>query len=126
MGTIGGGLIHGEINPKDYKISGNNISYLYPDYDTIFHGEFKDKIMIKAREAKLVSVKCHETGLPIIDQLSFPDFKNHHGDVVEYYFRPPSNVSFGGGPPDVIDPFERKNLILAPSSVPNSGDGEIL
>ena len=41
----------------------------------------------------------------------------------EFYYEPPSNISFGAGPPGVVDPYERKSVKVAKSSIPESGDG---
>ena len=41
----------------------------------------------------------------------------------EFYYQPPTNESFGAGPPGVVDPFERKSVRIAKSSVPESGEG---
>ena len=115
---IGGGLLHGKIQETDHKLTGDEIMYLYPDYDTMFVGTFEDKMMIKAKEASLKQVSCDEkTGLPIITAYDLAQ------DDVIYYYDPPTNISFGGGSLGVLDPFERKNLELRESSIPNSGDG---
>ena len=115
---VGGGLLHGKIQETDHKLTGDEIMYLYPDYDTMFVGTFEDKMMIKAKEASLKQVGCDDkTGLPIISAYDLAQ------DDVIYSYDPPTNISFGGGSLGVLDPFERKNLELKESSIPNSGDG---
>ena len=41
----------------------------------------------------------------------------------EYYYQPPTNESFGAGPHGVVDPYERKFVRVAESSIPESGEG---
>ena len=71
--SLEGAFLHGIIQEEDHKISGKDISYIYPDYDTMLHGKFEDKVMLSAREAALVDIGCddHNTGLPIITSFKF-------------------------------------------------------
>ena len=41
---------------------GNQVVYLYPDFETVMVGTFQNEIMISAKEAKLKAFKC-ENGL---------------------------------------------------------------
>ena len=117
---IGGGLLHGTINDDaNHLLTGNNVTYLYPDFETMLYGKFVDMKMIKAKEASLLEIQCR-FGMPTITKFEIAD------SPIEYYYKPPTNTSYGAGPEGVRDPFERKNLILAESTIPNSGEGKLL
>jgi hypothetical protein len=60
--------------------------------------------MKSAKEAEVVGVRCHEDGLPEIADFSLKE------DGPTFYYNPPTNESFGGGPDRVEDPYERKWL----------------
>ena len=41
----------------------------------------------------------------------------------EFYYQAPTNESFGAGPYGVSDPYERKSVQVAESTIPESGEG---
>ena len=97
MGFIGGGFLHGSIREADHKMTGEDISYIYPDYDTMLQGRFEDIVMQSAREAGLVDYGCDElgTGLPVIT--SFKYNSTDEANDVKFFYEPSSNETFGGG-----------------------------
>ena len=110
--------MHGTV-AADWTISGDNVSFIYPDYDTMFYGEFNDRMMMRAREASLKAIKC-VNGLPIVDKVQLAD------DNTVYFYQPITNETFGGGPMAKLDPYERKHLELRQSQIPNSGEGKFM
>ncbi len=50
-------------------------------------------------------IGCNDDGVMVVTKFSDPS-----GPV--FYYDPPTNESFGSGPPNVRDPFERKWLEL--------------
>ena len=42
----------------------------------------------------------------------------------EFFSQPTTNSTYGGGPMGVLDPFERKNMELSQSAIPESGQGK--
>ena len=111
---IGGGFIHGDF--KDGEVTGDNLSFIYPDMETVFYGKFENFVMKSAHESEVLETKCDNDGMIVVSK-----FSKISGP--EFYYDPPTNVSFGAGPPGVIDPYERKNVRLAQSSIPDSGEG---
>ena len=121
IGILGGepcGHIHGKITSKDGMVTGKNISYIYPDMETALVGKFENRLMKDAQEAKVLGVKCDENGILYVNQYSTLDPSSPH-----YYYEPASNISFGAGPPGVLDPYERKWLEVKPASNPEMGQG---
>ena len=117
MGLKGGGYLHGEFDDNG-TVTGDNISFIYPDGETAFLGRFENKYMKKAHAVDVLEYGCDDNGLLKVTKYSSPT--QHH----VFYYEPPTNVSFGGGAPlGVIDPYELKTVKLAPSKIPNSGDG---
>ena len=108
-GMIGGrqnnGYLHGMISPTDGTISGDRISYVYPDMETALLGRFEDRIMRDAQETNIEAITVDEYGIwkaAIYLQIK-P--KSPH-----FYYEAPSNITFGSGPKGVVDPYERKLL----------------
>ena len=111
---IGGGFMHGHF--KDGQATGDNLSFIYPDMETAFYGKFENFVMKSASEAEVESEECTEEGIIAVSKFSLKS------DPI-FYYDPPTNVSFGAGPEGVIDPYERKWVEVADSSVPDSGQG---
>ena len=112
------GFLHGVNDPADGSITGNNISYIYPDMNTALLGKYKDGKMQDAQESALLGLECNENGLLYVSQYSKPDSELPH-----YYYEPPNNVSFGAGPPGSVDPYEHKWLELRDTTTLDMGQG---
>ena len=111
-GLYGGdprGHLHGMIDEKDGKITGDNIAYIYPDMETVLLGRFEDRLMKDAQESKVVKVECNQSGMIYVNQYATPDPSASH-----FYYEPASNSSYGGTTsiPRTLDPYERKWLEL--------------
>ena len=108
-GMIGGrqnnGYLHGTISPTDGIISGDRISYVYPDMETALLGRFEDRIMKNAQETNIEAITVDENGIWKAAIYLQTKPKSPH-----FYYEPPSNITFGSGPKGVIDPYERKLL----------------
>jgi hypothetical protein len=113
---IGGGFMHGTFDKSSGQATGDNLAYIYPDMETAFYGTFDNFVMKNAKEAEVISLHCQD-GLMAVKEF---DFKS---DGPIFYYKPPTNQSFGAGPVGVIDPYERKWLKLQASGIPNSGQG---
>ncbi len=117
IGMLGGGFLHGDIpESNDGMFTGDDLAYIYPDMETVLKGKFVDRVMISARESAILEDECDQ-GIRVVSKYAKPD-----PDGPAFYFDPPSNVSFGAGPPNVVDPFERKWCKVAPSSI-GAGEG---
>ena len=53
---IGGGFVIGRVNAEG-ELTGDNISYIYPDYQTMIVGQFKDGILTSGQFAELVDLE---------------------------------------------------------------------
>ena len=121
IGMMGGnpyGHLHGIVRAADSTISGDSISYVYPDMETAFLGKFEDRVMKDAQEATVLEVDCDENGLLYVSKFSTPEMSSPH-----FYYEPPNNISYGAGPPLVPDPYEQKWLELKASKNPHAGEG---
>jgi hypothetical protein len=120
IGMINNGFIHGVVNEEGLA-TGDKIAYIYPDGETAFLGKFENKFMRKAYNVDVKSYGCDENGMLVVKEFSEPLSSQ------EFYYEPCTNESYGGGAPlHVRDPYEVKTVKLAPSSVPNSGQGVFL
>ena len=91
---VGQGFLYGELNKKG-KLTGNDISYIYPDYLTSMTGTFEDTLM---------------------------KFTKSSNNSVIYFYDPPTNELLGLMPL-VRDPYEEKTIELQESSIPGAGHG---
>ena len=72
----GGGSVVGEVDCEG-RLTGDNIVYIYPDYETVLMGTFTDGVMVEAREAMVVAVKENDYGI-MVPQFSQPVGKPHN------------------------------------------------
>ena len=124
LGLIGNTYIfHHRLEDTDPEdLTGNKVTFVYPDLQTSLKGTFDHGIMTGAMEVEVVATKCDKFGAPVIVETTEP--KN---DGIVYYYDPPTNETFAGGPPNVPDPFDSRWGELQPaSSIPDSGEGLML
>ena len=120
-GMYGGrptGHLHGTVSAIDGTITGSNIMYIYPDMETALLGAFEDRKMKDAQESTVLDLDCDRNGLYYVSQYSIPKLNSPH-----FYYEPPSNISFGAGPPNILDPYERKWLELRAAGHRKIGEG---
>ena len=82
IGMLGGfpsPRLHGTISNTIGYISGNNLSYIFPDMETSYVGKFENRVMREARFAKVKDLKCDTNGLPYIST-----FSNESLDAIFY------------------------------------------
>lgn len=89
--------------------------------NTAFMGSFDNFEMTSAKEVEVLEAGCDSHGMVVVTKFSEPE-----KDGPTFYYERPTNTSFGAGPPNVRDPFERKWLRLDTSMEPNSGEGKVL
>ena len=108
------GLLYGKINKKG-KISGDNNSYIYPDYETALVGRFEDNVMKSGRTAKVTAVTCQSGMIHV--EFDQPDPKSP-----VFFYNPASNVSMGSIW-FLKDPLEDKQVELKESTISGAGLG---
>ena len=121
VGMMGGyphAHLHGSIRESDSTISGNHISYIFPNMETAYVGRFENRTMIDTKYVKVLEVKCDNNGLPYVSK-----FSKAEESSANFYYEPPSNISFGAGPVGVPDPYEESMVDLRVSSIPECGEG---
>ena len=120
-GMFGGtpyGHLHGTLDATDGTITGKHISYIYSDMETVLLGKFQDRIMKDTQESTVLEVECDKNGLLYVSRYAVPEPSSPH-----FYYEPPSNISYGAGPPGVLDPYEKKWLELRKATNPKQGQG---
>ena len=123
IGMIGGypnPHLHGMITNTNGYISGKNISYIFPDMETSYVGEFDNRVMKEARYKKVSELKCDAYGIPYVSKFSDGALD------AKFYYLAPTNISFGAGPENVRDPYEDNLINITTSGIPNSGQGLFL
>ncbi len=121
IGMIGNGYLHGHVDNASGHVSGDKIAYIYPDGETAFLGKFQDRVMKKAKAVNVLKYGCDDsdtTGMFVVKEFSDPVSDQ------EFFYEPPTNISFGGGAPlGIVDPYELKTVRMTLSSVEGSGEG---
>ena len=117
METYGGGLLHGIVDEYNHTLTGDSVSFVFPDRYSLFYGTFNGSKMVNAKEAILKGTIC-KNGLPVIDEVEILDRET------TYFYQPRTNSTFGGGPYGVVDPYETRNFDVKWSGVPESGEGK--
>ncbi|XP_059087629.1 uncharacterized protein LOC131884018 [Tigriopus californicus] len=107
------GFIHGRFN-ENGSLTGDNLSFIYPDMSIAYVGQFENMVMKAAKVAEVVAERCDEFGIKEV-QYSEPSGP-------DVFYSPPTNISFGEGP-RIPDPYEQSNVVLKQSNVPNGGQG---
>jgi hypothetical protein len=117
LGGSPNGHLHGALDTSNGTITGDNISYIYPDMETVLFGKYEDRIMKDAQESTVFGVECDKNGLLYVSRYAAPIVESPH-----FYYEPASNTSYGAGPPGVLDPYEKKWLELRNASNPKIGE----
>ena len=119
FGLLNNGYIHGKTN-EGGLMSGEDISFIYPDGETALHGYFENTYMKKARHVEVTQYACDENNM-----LFAKEFTKPLSDDIFYYDHC-TNASFGGGSLKIRDPYETKFVAVKPSTLTNGGDGVYL
>ncbi|XP_059084451.1 uncharacterized protein LOC131881575 [Tigriopus californicus] len=110
---IGGGFLYGYLDTHG-KFTGDQMAFVYPDYETALVGRFEDKVMKAGQEATITGTTCDPNEMLVLQ------FSEPSGPVL--FYSPPTNISFGEGP-QAIDPFEAKWAEIRRSNVHGGGEG---
>lgn len=100
-------------------LTGSEIVYSYPDFQTLLVGQFADGVMIAAKQSKFKGVKFDK--MSKIPYLLFDKKLLKMSDKIFTY--EPSNKTSVGNNPLLPDPFESRLIYSAKSSIPGAGDG---
>ncbi|XP_023324584.1 histone-lysine N-methyltransferase SETD7 [Eurytemora carolleeae] len=110
----GGGIIIGEVDEKG-EHTGENITYIYPDYKTALHGCFNNSVMKSAKCSEISSLKILEGELKYRVEIMNPNSK--------FTFSPSDYNGFIGDCPHLRDPYEDKYIEVRISSMEGGGEG---
>lgn len=112
---IGGGMLVGDLD-SNFKFTGDNLAFVYPDFELAYVGRFENFVMKRGRIAEVVGEQFNEFG---IKQLKF-SFRKSDSHV--FFYSPPTNVSMGEGP-KILDPYDQRTVKLGPSTIEEAGEG---
>ena len=84
--------------------SESDITFIYPDMQTVLVGQFKDGVMIKAKPAKIIAERCND-GIKEI-KVSTPKID---APILKYKRATRLNM---GDQPTVMDPYEKANVYV--------------
>ena len=96
------GYFYGPINDQEV-ISGTDVTFVYPDFNTVLIGEFDNGTMIEAIEGNIVAYRCTDEILHIKTKAKT--------DSPVYKFDPPTTLKISSNP-TLRDPLEQKTYYL--------------
>ncbi len=99
---------------KTGEFTGDDITYIYPDFHTVLSGSFKSGHLLSAKECRLV-------GCTFVDGIAHPKCSDPVSQQ-EYTFDAPSRTSIGSNP-TLPDPWEAAKVQVGPSLLPQGGEG---
>ena len=109
----GGGCIVGKVDCHGH-LTGDNIAYIYPDYQTALLGTFENGVLIEARQSEVVGVTEDVTGV-LVPELSKP-----WGEV---HVRQSSIDTKFGLHPTLRDPYESRLVEIQGSEIEGAAEG---
>ena len=115
---VGGGFIIGKVD-KFGNLTGKDIAYVYPDFDTMIVGEFKNSDLISGFEAEV------KDWLPSSPNGFLKPSYNIIKSQLKMVFSPSNANSIGQGPL-IRDPMEKKYLFVSNSTAKDAGRGVFL
>ena len=113
---VGGGFIVGQVDQLG-NMTGNDIAYVYPDFESMLVGEFKNGELVSGYAAELADFTSSPNGFlkPLYE------LKGH-----ETMSFSQSNDTFIGQGPLIRDPMEEKYLYVSNSTIKDAGRGVFL
>ena len=113
---IGGGFLAGKVDDLG-ELTGDEIVYAYPDFETLLVGKFRLGVMVSAQQSTFNGFKFDRmSGIPML--LYKPDEKS----CLKFKFEPSDKMSIGLDPL-LPDPYERRWIYVAKSKIPGAGLG---
>ena len=83
---------------------GENIAFIYPDFETVLLGNFQNGVMIAAKPTKILAERCKNG----IKELKFAQPKEN---APTFIYEKPTHLR-PGDQPTVADPFESKRIYI--------------
>ena len=77
------GFFYGTINENN-EIYGNNVTFVYPDFETVLTGQFDNGTMFEAFESKITAYKCTDGILDLKIKMKT--------ESPIHYFDPPTTI----------------------------------
>jgi len=98
-------------------LTGNNISYIYPDCKTVLQGSFANGVMEAGQESELIDLDEDEYGvkIPVIEKSKFHSDQVHRRQIGFY-----NHICKD---PTAADPFESKMVYVGQSEIPGASEG---
>eukprot|EP00091_Calanus_sinicus_P013606 TRINITY_DN30199_c0_g1_i1.p1 TRINITY_DN30199_c0_g1~~TRINITY_DN30199_c0_g1_i1.p1 ORF type:complete len:288 (-),score=95.93 TRINITY_DN30199_c0_g1_i1:1-864(-) len=109
------GFLYGEVDRRG-QFSGENITFVYPDFLTGLRGRFEHGVLVDATAVDIVGERCKDG---IKELMVEPAVKD--GGV--RWEKQEANHWFIGKNPLVMDPHERKSVYVGESLIPGSEEG---
>ncbi len=105
---------------KHGKLSGDSISYIYTDKQTMIVGKFEDGVLVSGQEGFLVGLEKD-----VDNGLMKPLYYLNKANTDRFRFSE-SNQTYIGDDPTVRDPLEDKYLFVGNSMIEGAGRGVFL
>jgi len=108
------GFLYGKVD-KEGKFTGNDIIYIYPDFQTGLQGQFEDGLVVAARPISIIGERCQNGIKEILTSFIASD------DTI--WTRQISNSTHISDFPKIMDPHEKRSVFLGNSAIAGGGEG---
>ena len=105
--------LYGPVSKRGQNITGDDVAYLYPGYESALVGKFDNNFMVSAKYAHIKSAKCEDNFMTV--EFEVPDEAGP-----EYTYDPSSNETIGKFP-TLPDPYESETVEVRKSNVEAAG-----
>ena len=91
---------------------GNNITFVYPDMETVLIGQFENEEMVAAKPSKIIRERCHRG----IKEIKVAKPKSNSPTLT---YKRPNNIRLGEQP-KIMDPFEKRHVYIKTNNIGDS------
>lgn len=109
------GWIVGPMKVRDNEVSGRDLGFIFPDFHTAIVGDFEDDELLSGHHRNVKAYRCRRGML----ELEFEPL-NQMDPIFKYE---EANETFVTSQPLLMDPYDKRNLYVAPSRIPHTGQG---
>ncbi|TRY64272.1 hypothetical protein TCAL_02616 [Tigriopus californicus] len=111
----GNGWIVGPMKVRESKVTGRGLGFIFPDFHTAIVGDYENDKLFNGHNRNVKAYRCRQGML----ELQYEPLKKL-SPVFKYEA---ANETFLTSKPLLMDPYDKRNVYVAPSGIPNAGQG---
>eukprot|EP00095_Tigriopus_kingsejongensis_P009987 snap_masked-scaffold17_size721972-processed-gene-6.6 protein:Tk09987 transcript:snap_masked-scaffold17_size721972-processed-gene-6.6-mRNA-1 annotation:"setd7_halro ame: full" len=109
------GWLVGRMSVSNHVATGEDLGFIFPDFSTALVGKFERDKLISGHARKVKAYRCQNGIMELMYDILFqPD---------SVYKFEEANGTFITSEPLLMDPYDKRNVYVMPSRIPNTGQG---